>query len=484
MNRKLKFALKSCSSEQGFAIPTVVGVGLVLTLVGVTMIVRSQGEQVTTLAQKQTAQSLATSETGITRLQAFLNKYPDFAKFPSTQWNDASVIERAANTYIQTVRCVTAPTLDSVKTDIKNDLASLLPGWKSVDVKDSNKGQFRLQNYIYDAPSGILTIDGKNNQGAFTTLQVIIPIQEVIPTGRQPAVPPGLWLSFSDLTKNQTVKGNLLLNGCNDDNTNPTNSDGTPSPTRASDIETSVPPGSFYVNSLTIFPRLPPLPSVAPAKLPANLTQNYYIDRYNPDSGSAASLPPELPTTDDIKNYPSGTQKDGSYAYRLSSITSDSIKSAKGKLTIASGKNVTIYLTGNIDLKGNDIVGDPTAPNRLEIFGSQDGAYCPNFPSTKDLPSGTDAGCNTNLINLNGTPEINAYIFAPGATAGLEGGGQPINNRFHGAFWVKKWAMDSKSEKTAVTQTISSWNEFDWDDAWTTTQISPISKWQRQEASP
>lgn len=55
MDKKLKIALRRSSSEQGFAIPIAVGMGLIMLLVGVTMIIKSQGDQVTASAQKNTA---------------------------------------------------------------------------------------------------------------------------------------------------------------------------------------------------------------------------------------------------------------------------------------------------------------------------------------------------------------------------------------------------------------------------------------------
>lgn len=465
MNKNLKIALKNCSSEQGFAIPIAVGMGLIMLLVGVTMIVRSQGDQVTASAQKATARSLGTAETGITRVQAFLNKYPYFIKFSSTRWTDTDVIDGAANAFVkaQNLGC---STVAGTKTSITADLNALLPGWKSVDTGDSSKGEFQIRSY---APNGTLTVDGRNPQGASTALQVIIPSTSVpLPPSMRPPSPPGLFLNKSNLTRNQTVNGKMWLNGCNDDKTAPTNFDGTSSPTRETDIEAPRPPNGFTVSSSTSLPNLPPLPSLAPATLPSGgaPTQNYYIARYNPDSGTATSLPPTLPTADDIANYPSGTQKDGSYAYRLSSITS--------ALNIEPGKKVTIYLTGNIDIGGNTQV-NAGSPSDLKIFGSKNGAFCPN-----GLPVGTATGCSTTAVELDGTSAIRSYLFAPAATAGLKGGGN--SERFYGSVWVNQWDMRSSSNKVVIGQQISSWSDFSWDDAWNTTHIAPITSWQRQEA--
>jgi len=55
--KKVKMALGRRSSEQGFAIPIAVGLGLVMLLVECD-IIRSQGDQVTASAQKGATQSL------------------------------------------------------------------------------------------------------------------------------------------------------------------------------------------------------------------------------------------------------------------------------------------------------------------------------------------------------------------------------------------------------------------------------------------
>jgi hypothetical protein len=80
MNRKFNLALICFTGENGFALHVVIGMGLIMTLIGMTMIMRSQGDQVTALAQKGTAQSLSISEVGVTRVQSLLLKFPKLAQ--------------------------------------------------------------------------------------------------------------------------------------------------------------------------------------------------------------------------------------------------------------------------------------------------------------------------------------------------------------------------------------------------------------------
>jgi hypothetical protein len=139
MNKKLKIALRSCSSEQGFAIPVAVGIGLVMLLVGVTMIIRSQGDQVTASAQKATARSLNAAEAGITRVQSVMNTYRILSNItltniastpPTTSWN------RVYNA--SPPSCSTAGSTEISSYRINSD-------WITLD----NGGQFRIKEYTY-----------------------------------------------------------------------------------------------------------------------------------------------------------------------------------------------------------------------------------------------------------------------------------------------------------------------------------------------
>ncbi len=75
MNTKLKFALIHRYSEKGFAMPIAIGMGLIMILIAATLMMRSHADQTTASAQKATARSLGTSETGVTRVQSLLNRY-------------------------------------------------------------------------------------------------------------------------------------------------------------------------------------------------------------------------------------------------------------------------------------------------------------------------------------------------------------------------------------------------------------------------
>ncbi|MBW4640760.1 MAG: hypothetical protein KME05_21550 [Gloeocapsa sp. UFS-A4-WI-NPMV-4B04] len=161
MNKNLKSALKNSSSEQGFAIPIAVGMGLVMLLIGTTMIVRSQGDEVTALTQKATNRGLSAAETGITRYQSLINDNRAIAKYPrvgTPGWTTAVNIPGIGN-------CSGSNTTGS--TVVTNAATTI---WRSVDSTDPSKGQYRLVEYTYSPTAGAtpgtgtLTVEGRVNQ--------------------------------------------------------------------------------------------------------------------------------------------------------------------------------------------------------------------------------------------------------------------------------------------------------------------------------
>lgn len=85
------------SANQGFVLPFMFGLGLIMTVVGLTMIARSSDDQKNAIAQKQSANVLALAETGNTRTLAklqgstYLRLNYDAENSPNTEWEDDSL---------------------------------------------------------------------------------------------------------------------------------------------------------------------------------------------------------------------------------------------------------------------------------------------------------------------------------------------------------------------------------------------------------
>ena len=149
MNGKLKIALRLRSNEQGFAMPIVIGLGLIMTLVAITMIVRSQGDQVTASAQKATTQSLGTTETGITRVQSLLNRYRILSNISLRNVGTTSSSWKQVYVDTPTPACTTAGTVTDVD-------GYRLSTW----IPLGTEGKFRINDYTYKPTSAAAQIIG------------------------------------------------------------------------------------------------------------------------------------------------------------------------------------------------------------------------------------------------------------------------------------------------------------------------------------
>lgn len=585
MNKKLKIALKSRPSEQGFAIPIAVGLGLVMILIAATMIVRSQGDQVIASAQKVTARSLATAETGTTRVQSLLNRYRVLANItltniattpPSSSWKQAygdspvcgaggvttEISGYGLNQQIslgsggqfrvtkykyrpsinraQVTGGVTIPASASVVVNISpaNYLADgasvdgriediqgtlsrsgtiytfqrLLSGTETTTTGDfvpgpSDPAQFTSgitipangsisfnstvispANYLADGASvdgqiqgikgtlsrsgttytfkrlisgtatttttnffptttpGIGTLEVEGQTGTATShLQVSIPVQ----AGDINTVPvPGLWLKSGGMSGGQKVQGNIILNDCSV----------TASPTTYQDIDPTT--NKPYIDPNTgapyktlqhsvIFPNLPSQPSPIPNTLTFSKKSTFIL----PD------------TTNDIASTKNGKTV---YEYYVTNIP------AGANITITSGQKVIFYLNGNIE-KGTDI----THSCPLDVSGNK----LPGCDSTDFKIFGY--GSSGSYVCLNGNNHIDAFIFAPDYSAGVNGGGS--GGGFYGSLWVKDFtnapSCSSSSSHTVVFQSAD-WTSLGLTPKNLPPTITPISSWQRQEASP
>ncbi|PZD72974.1 hypothetical protein C1752_02695 [Acaryochloris thomasi RCC1774] len=166
--------------NDGFALPVAIGVGLIMLLLGVTMVVRSQNDQVNASAQKATAKSLAAAESGVSKVQTFLNRHRTLAMYPdrgSASWNNLGSINICPG---------------NVNTAELAALLSTGSDWPNVDPSESGaqplNGEFRVVDYVYDTPgtpgsNGTLTVQGRVNAGepgeSISQVQVVLPIRPV-----------------------------------------------------------------------------------------------------------------------------------------------------------------------------------------------------------------------------------------------------------------------------------------------------------------
>ena len=126
MNPKLKIALIFRSSEQGFAVPIALMLGLIMILLGTINIFKSQEENIIAITQRQTNKALSAAEAGVNQYQQLIDKNKFLAINSHGKWSSTSNI------------C-----------DTKNTINKAVNGldWQDVDSADASLGQYKLVSY-------------------------------------------------------------------------------------------------------------------------------------------------------------------------------------------------------------------------------------------------------------------------------------------------------------------------------------------------
>ncbi|MBW4577863.1 MAG: hypothetical protein KME08_21755 [Aphanothece sp. CMT-3BRIN-NPC111] len=478
MNQKLKIALIRRSSEQGFAMPVALGMGLVMLLVGATMIVRSQSESATGSAQKNTSLGLSAAEAGVTKVQSFLtaNRFLAVKSYPWT----SSLVDASG------VQCTSA------SGSVYNE-ALAFNSWQSIN---NGTQQFKVSSYSYqvtDSASnegiGTLVVEGKSFQGTSATstsrLQVKIPVQrKIVPS----VAPPGSWANSFDLGGNDFVVQSVIDSGCTSSISTSQQTSNFSNP--AGGGVTVVRDSSYQLGSPL------PVPSQCPAAASftnANKPCAIYVTGPVTGSSSPGTI---FPSTTDITNYPAGTGTKGEYIYYISNgggLNSINLSGGNGIVTIRPDKKVSFYLQGNLDMSGSSRLGHDCFDSVASPDGlpnNNDGDAITNYGSDgyTILDEGDRAsvggveckatdfqiygGAATTQVLLGGSNLLDAFIYAPNASnSGINGSAM-----IRGSVWLNEWDASS-SNQIVVVQT------GDWDNLPTSMfppNLASIGSWERQ----
>jgi len=437
-NRPASFQIR----DQGFALPLAVGMGLIMILVGMTMIVRSQNDQVTASAQKQTSQSLATAESGVTDVQSFLNEHRGFATVPHP-WT--GYLSNLANP------CTSG--------DYYNKVAAY-NSWITIG---GGTGRFRIIRYTPPATlpgEGELVIEGQALQNSNPQSTTSVKVKVRVQNNDNPAGnPPGAWAENFGLGNNE-IDGDVIDAAC-------------PPGSIATSEEDQI-TGDIINEPSMVLPNPLPVPDVCSAG------ETY------PDDCQAMSLPAitsslTLPRTTDASNA------ENQYIYYVDvDDDGDSIDlGGTSQLIIKPGAKVTLYLKGNVNTDGS---GVKIGHNCFDSVTSPDGLPDDNdgngivgdagdaVPGCKPTNFQIFGGENTTSIVLSGSNTIDAFIFAPKAVhSGVNGAAQ-----IRGSVWLKEWDR-ANGNHTVIVQNAT-WDQLP--DGLKPPQLGSITLWQRQEATP
>jgi hypothetical protein len=407
--------------DSGFALPIALGVGLLLLIVGAAIVLRSQQQQVTAIAQKQTASSLSAAEVGVSRIQNLLTRYraaslyPSDAPSPAPSWQNASAIPGLS----------TSCPKDSPDTPESKVAEAATKDWQAIDKDDPAKGQYRLVGYSYSTSEGKGTLKVQGRAGtaagslpAVTQLSVVIPVQTIS------SYVPGLWVKTSVNTG--TIKANIL-GPCTGDITQPA-------------------AGFVIARSALLIPEAPIIPSSGVNDLGSSIIEGAI-----------------LPRTTDASIAPN------TYQYV--------VKSINNSFTITSGKKVEIWVEEDITLQDGQSILHPSCatvsgcgPFDAKIYGSP-------LISGKIELNGKAAICDIFLY----APTYNVeHKNEPTDSVKADGCGGGVNN--NSIYWVNSWSGGGQGVQVALDQTSAVWSSQSV--LKPLTVLKSITNWQREEADP
>jgi hypothetical protein len=411
------------SGDQGFTLPTAMGMGFILMMITAAMLERARNEQVISSSRARSELSMAVTEAGVTRFQSFLDRQRllvtrDLANWPVDLTNLANnvghcVAQSEAQAYSQ-------------------------QDWLSLPT-----GQYRLWDYSYQSQLGSngqigigkLLIEG---QTTIKPSQASSLLAVEIPVSLTPTTLPALWATSVNLDRDQKITGDIRVRTCSD----PT---GRVQGTRPENIALGAngqPTGSI---SATIFP----WPQARPVPY-RNL---------------------DLPMINKSKVLPlSGDSPDakGVYHYVVKSdIYNDSIKlsaSEKLQVKLKPGESVNLYVAGNLSIKGQILAIDEATktlqPQKLRIYG----------------------GVDTKEISLFDSATITAMIHAPLAD-GRGYKATKMGQGLKGILWLKSWNSDRDQSRLLIEQ-AGSWSDLEIPaEERLGVRIHPPSSWQRRDVN-
>ncbi|MGK7897851.1 MAG: hypothetical protein AB4372_30600 [Xenococcus sp. (in: cyanobacteria)] len=464
----LRTLLLSRNREQGFTLPMVIGLGLIMVLLSSISLVQSSEETLTSVSKIQSSSSLAMAELGIARYRELLDNNRILAIHSLDNWTSPTV----ANQTCDVISSASGDDGWANTTDwrpVRLDETAAVPPVdynNDGDVTDTEAeiGSYRIVDYVYEndtnpgvddgvfnqtdddanrtnpddpntGPRGILKVQGQApDSDSIAQIQVTIPIG--VNTDDLESLDPGIWihqanvLNWGNLTFNP---GNLVLYRDNVGD-------------RCADLD--------ITDTVTAVrdPRdLPSLPALDNLEFPTNIS-DYNVLQNTIAAGETVIIgkPSEksFEAADEIKRY----------YYR---VTGDLTLNDGAKLISDGTAKVVIYIeSGDLNINGD-----------VDITNSS------NAATSRFLQIHVDGHVN---ISGDGNVNLTGLIHAPGNnpdTGKVTISGTSIVN-LTGSIWAKDWANAG-----TVTVTSSTYKYYSITPDRTPKPLTyPPTGWEQQEA--
>lgn len=470
----LKILLQRRARDEGYVIPVVIALGLIMTLIGTISIFQAGDEEIISISQKESSKALAAAEAGISRYREFIDRYKTIAMYDACNdadnddegdnWsgidcNDSNAVVSWSSTTIPNLGSY-CPALDADGNNITvatavDDMASR--GWQNIG-EDATQGQFRLIDYTYNPgtfdaaseeyannaqPTGTLIVEGRvgqdntsfenEDEASLARIQVQLPVQPGLPNvdGNLSLSPflnglnPTLWIVGANDTNinlgDIRVNGNIIISDADCDY-------GGELPSSNSLFSTD----DDKENAIVVDPRNIPIVPDPSTTLPSSVTSINDINEITLDVLRNDSLPRRDDRATDIIRP--GVPLDAVYYYKLVDPSpelapdpdddvldsgTDLVLTGGDTINIRNGRKVVLFVEGDINLNatGGDININPDPANNsshLEIYATD----------------------SSSEIEFEGNEQINikALLHAPESPVTIL---NDPNVSFIGAMWVE-----------------------------------------------
>jgi hypothetical protein len=214
----LKILLQRRARDEGFTLPMVIALGLVMLLLGAVSITIANEENITAISQNSRSDALAIAEVGVARYRELLDRNRELTIYDDDQWGTKTTREEVCNNEDKDITSFLPGTAQELKDtqDLDNDGNSTEPigSYSLISYEYSNDdGVFnRTDDGLNSDAMGKLTVQGTAADGSKAQIEVDIPLR--INRDDLNNLAPALWIGNNALTSlgNLTIgNGNVVI---------------------------------------------------------------------------------------------------------------------------------------------------------------------------------------------------------------------------------------------------------------------------------
>ncbi len=452
----LKTLLQRRARDEGFTLPMVIALGLVMLLLAAVSITTANEENLTAITQNSRSDALAIAEVGVARYRELLDRNRELTIYDDALWATKTTREEVCNNEDKDItsflRGRSQNLVDTQDLDNDGNSTESIGSYSLVSYDYSNSdGVFnRTDDTANNDAKGILTVQGTAADDSKAQIQVEIPIR--INPDDMTNLAPALWIgNTSPNLGNLTIgNGNVVIkdqatsttDGCrdfSDDDVSDgsqklsaanrpviSNSRNLPSIQKIIDDVNNA-KSAWNVTGINLLNNRPPTVTEPKTISPGVTFNNYKKATFAPSTDKGYKPDPEPGNKD------CSVVKLCRYYYELSGtgtltyIDTDLLTDGIAKTTLLLNRPLTIEAT-NDATTGQDVkigsTGNTSTSDAFEIYVKDNDAVVTNY--------------STNTISINvasgKTVTINGFIHASESRLTITGSGT-VN--INGSVWVK-----------------------------------------------